>query len=243
LSPLRRLDHRVETPEILDQDGIDERALRHNLRDIMRVNRFFGGIAEIIRHLQPLVRELPAERPITVLDLGAGAGDIPRAISRWATAQGRSVSICASDRSPEILDLARKQTGDDPAIAFAVFDARNVPLPDSSFDVVLCSLALHHFTENDAIAVLREMDRLSTAGFIVNDLRRTRIGFVAAWLASRLTTRSALTRNDAPLSVRRAFTPEELRQLVEGTGITNVEIAARPWFRMVAVQDKRRAGA
>ena len=83
--------------------------------------------------------------------------------------------------------------------------------------------------------VLREMDRLSRAGFILNDIRRCAAGYVAAWTASRLATRNRLTRHDMPLSVRRAYTPDELRALLRMAGIADATVTTHPLFRMAAV--------
>jgi hypothetical protein len=79
------------------------------------------------------------------------------------------------------------------------------------------------------------MARLARVGFVMNDLRRERIGFAAAWLAAQATTRNRLTRHDAPLSVRRAFTPDELRVLLASAGIRGATVTTHPWFRMAAV--------
>jgi ubiquinone/menaquinone biosynthesis C-methylase UbiE len=111
-----------------------------------------------------------------------------------------------------------------------------VPLSDRSCDIVLCSLSLHHFAPPDAIRVLREMDRLSRVGFIVNDIRRCLAGYAAAWGASRLATRNQLTRHDMPLSVRRAYTPQELRELLRAAGLPDAHVTTHPLFRMAAVR-------
>src|SRR5690606_18049428 len=114
---------------------------------------------------------------------------------------------------------AQKEIAGNPDIVLARHDARSIPLPDGAFDIVLCSLSLHHFPPDDAVRVLREMHRLSRTGFILNDLRRSRGGHIAAWIAAHLTTRNRLTRNDAPLSVRRAYTLDELEELLARAGI------------------------
>ena len=121
-------------------------------------------------------------------------------------------------------------------MTLAPYDARAVPLPDASVDVVLCSLALHLFPPGEAVAVLREMDRLACHGFVLNDIRRGTIGYVVAWVASRLGTRNRLTRHDMPLSVLRAYTPGELRTLLDRAGIPDAVIARHPLFRMAAVK-------
>jgi SAM-dependent methyltransferase len=222
--------------ELLDHAEHDPAELARNFRDIQRVNQLLGGTATIIRHLPRLLGALPPTQPVTVLDLATGSADIPLAISRWAKQHGRTMTIVASDSSEAILALARKQVDGCPNITVAQYDARAVPLPDKQFDIVLCSLSLHHFTPDDAVRVLREMDRLARTGFVLNDLRRGRLGYTAAWTASRLTTRNRLTRNDAPLSVLRAYTPHELEGLLVRAGIDDAVISTHPWFRMAAVR-------
>ncbi|MDQ3693107.1 MAG: methyltransferase domain-containing protein [Chloroflexota bacterium] len=232
LSPLPR----SAEPELLDAADPDPAELAENFRDIQRVNQLLGGRSIILRHLPPLLAAIPARQPVTLLDLATGVADIPLAVLRWAERRDLAVTIVASDCSIPVLNLARERVAGHPAISLARHDARAVPLPDKRFDVVLCSLALHHFTPDDAGRVLREMDRLASVGFILNDLRRDRLGYAAAWIASRLTTRNRLTRHDAPLSVRRAYTPDELAGLLRRAGIGNVTITTHPWFRMAAVK-------
>ncbi|HYI05588.1 MAG TPA: methyltransferase domain-containing protein, partial [Reyranella sp.] len=146
------------------------------------------------------------------------------------------VDITATDVSPQILGLAGAQVEGSTRIRLQQADARALPFANQAFDVVTCSLALHHFSPADAVLVLRQMDRVCRTGFIVNDLRRGAVGYGASWFASRLTTRNRLTRHDAPLSIRRAYTPEELRSLLDEAGVQNAEVQTLPWFRMVAIK-------
>lgn len=228
---------RSDRPELLDGAIPDRSELEQNLRDIRRVNRLLGGTSTVLRHLPRLLETTtkPA-RPISLLDLATGSADIPLAVARWARSNNIAIRIVASDSSEEILGVARNHIAGTPEISLAVYDARDVPLPDKEFDVVLCSLSLHHFPPDEAVRVLREMDRLARTGFILNDLRRGRMGYAAAWVAARLTTRNRLTRHDAPLSVRRAYTPEELGDLLHQAGIDNAAVSTHPWFRMAAVK-------
>ena len=227
---------RSDGAELLDAPVQDTAELAANLRDIRRVNRLLGGTATVLRHLPPLIDAVPPDRPVRILDLATGSADIPVAIASWARRRGVRLRIVASDISPDILALARRHAARHPEIMLARLDARAVPLPDHAFDIVLCSLSLHHFGPDDAVRLLREMDRLARVGFILNDLRRSRFGLVAAWLAARLTTRNRLTRHDAPLAVRRAYTPDELRSLLKRAGVGDVGIFTHPWFRMAAVR-------
>jgi SAM-dependent methyltransferase len=235
----RFLRVRREAEELLDRSGHDPFELAANLRDIRRVNRLGGGTRVIFRHLPRLLASVPEGREVTILDLATGSGDIPHALLRWARRRARPLRIVASDASDEILALAARHLAGSPEVTLARFDARTVPLPDDAFDIVLCSLALHHFPPTEAVAVLREMDRLGRHGFILNDIRRGLPGFDAAWISSRLGTRNRLTRHDMPLSVRRAYTPTELESLLVHAGVEGAAVTRHPLFRMAAVRGRR----
>jgi len=232
---------RWEAEELLDQAGHDPAELTANLQDIRTVNRLAGGVATVLRHLPGLLSQIPHGRPVEILDLATGCGDIPLSLATWADRQYRPLHLTVTDRSPEILAEARRTLAGMPGVTFAVCDARAVPMPDRSFDVVLCSLSLHHFAPGEAVQVLREMDRLARTGFILNDIRRCLAGFVAAWGASRVATRNRLTRQDMPLSVLRAYTPNELRSLLRQAGIHDAAVTTHPLFRMAAVHRQRGA--
>ena len=236
------LPPRSDTRELLDGDRFDQAELAANLRDIRRVNHLLGGTQTTLRHLPDVLAGISPGEPVTILDLATGSADIPVAISKWAVNAGQQVAITASDYSDEILAVAREQIADHPHIKLAQYDARGVSLPDRSFDLVLCALSLHHFSPDEAVLVLREMYRLARIGFILNDLRRSRLGWLAAWIAARLTTRNRLTRHDAPLSVRRAYTPAELDDLLCRAGIDGATISTHRWFRMAAVYHRDASG-
>ncbi len=232
---------RWQTEELLDRAGHDPAELAANLRDIRTVNRLAGGVATVLRHLPGLLSQIPRGRPVEILDLATGCGDIPLSLVAWADRQSRPLHLTVTDRSPEILAEARRTLAGVPGVTFTVCDARAVPMPERSFDVALCSLSLHHFAPGEAVQVLREMDRLSRTGFILNDIRRCLAGFVAAWAASRVATRNRLTRHDMPLSVLRAYTPHELRALLRQADIFDATVTTHPLFRMAAVHRQRGA--
>lgn len=218
----------------MDGDEFSADELAANFRDIQRVNRWFGGTSAILTALPTLIPS--SATTITLLDLATGVADIPMAVEGWCAARGHDVDITATDVSPEILALAEAQVVGSTRICLQQADARALPFANQAFDVVTCSLALHHFSPADAVLVLRQMDRVCRTGFIVNDLRRGAVGYGASWFASRLTTRNRLTRHDAPLSVRRAYTPAELQLLLDEAGVQNAEVKTLPWFRMVAIE-------
>jgi 2-polyprenyl-3-methyl-5-hydroxy-6-metoxy-1,4-benzoquinol methylase len=102
-------------------------------------------------------------------------------------------------------------------------------------DVVLCSLTLHHLPEEGVVALLRLMAELGRLGFVVSDLRRSRLAWLAAWIATHAISRNRITRHDGPLSVRRAYTPGELEGLSARAGLAGVRWQPAPFFRVIGL--------
>jgi SAM-dependent methyltransferase len=224
MTPPRRFDPAV--PEMMDRTGNDPALLRADLTVLETINRRLGGIAIPLRYL-------PDFRPRTILDLGTGAGDVPRAI-----AQRLNVTITAVDGNPEILAIARERSANFPQIRFEQHNLLALPYAPGSFDVVLCALALHHFAETDAIAILRRIHDIARVGFIVNDLRRNRVAIGLSKLMARTIITNPIARFDAPASCERAFTAPELHAMAERAGMTNFQIRRHVFFRMALVGRK-----
>ncbi len=210
--------------ELMDEPVADSGELAENLRDIAFANARFGGTAPVAR----AVRRLGAR---SVLDVGSGLGDVPRALVRDAASHGRSLHVTCLDRSEAMLALARSAAAGDPALAFVRAEGERLPFEAGTFDAVTCTLALHHFEPPAARALLRELRRVARLAPVVCDLRRSALAFAATWAWSR-TSRNRLTRHDAPLSVRRAYTPGEALALARDAGWRAPRVRREPWFRM-----------
>jgi SAM-dependent methyltransferase len=231
---------RSDAFELLEAPALLEGELAANLGDIRRLNAWFGGRALTVRR----VREMIGTRVCaTILDVACGSADIPVAIERWARRSEREVRITASDVSSEVLrEAARLLT--ETEIELVAADARSLPWADRSFDVVMCSLALHHFDPDDAKRVLAEMWRVAGSGIVVVDLYRSYAAYVGTWAATHVVARNRIARHDGPLSVLRAYTPSELRALAVSAGVDAPVVKLSPFFRqsLVAVRDGRLDG-
>jgi SAM-dependent methyltransferase len=221
--------------EFLDTPGQNRVELAGLLADIRRTNRRFGGYPLVLGYLRRFLPHLPSG-PMTVLDVATASADIPRAIASWARAHHRPIRIVALDLSEDILTLAKSSIAAYPEVTLMRGNALALPFPDRAIDVVICGLALHHFAFEDGSRVLREIDRVARGGFIVNDIGRSWGAYLGALLDTRLFTRSRLARHDGPLSVLRAFTVSEMRAMIAGAGVHNVDIRRHPWFRIALVR-------
>jgi ubiquinone/menaquinone biosynthesis C-methylase UbiE len=130
--------------------------------------------------------------------------------------------VTAIDERPEVIGAARIARPGIESVAgleLVVADGRSIPYPDGAFDVAHSSLVIHHLDPGDAVTFLREMARVSRRGVVLNDLVRGRLYLLGAWLLSHLVSGNRLSRNDAPLSVRRAYSRDELRSLIDQAGL------------------------
>ena len=222
--------------ELIDDPGIALDELSANLQDLERLNRLFGGTRLILHYLEPVFRRTHAGE-VQILDVATGGADIPAAIVRWARRQGWRVRIVGSDKNPQVLRAAAERIRDYPEISLELEDALALPYPAGSFDVVLCSLALHHLTYPEGVKLLASLDRIGRWGFIVNDLLRSWHAYLLTWLAMRLFCRGRLVRHDGPLSMCRAYTLSDLRTMVDEARVNGVRIRSHPFFRVALVKE------
>ena len=209
------------------------------LRAITQLNRFFGGRRLTLRHVRRLLAALPADRLVTVLDVGAGAADIPVALARWARRRGRRIRVLALDRDSATLTYARGYAAAYPEITLVQGDALALPVPPGSVDIVISAMTLHHLQPEEAVRYLAEIDTVSRLGWVVNDLVRGRMAHRLVWAATRLFSRNAMARHDGPMSILRSYTPSELASLCEKAGLFDVIVSHHPLlFRQCAVRVK-----
>ncbi len=231
---MSRPSSRSSALELLDSPASISSEIAENLADIRRMNVRFGGTALAIRCLLQIVAGRPA---VTLLDVATGSADVPLAQLKWAERAGFQLQVTAIDVSREVLSEARSLISHD-EVELCLADARHLPWPDRSFDVVQSCLALHHFEPSDARSVLMEMWRVARAGIVITDLYRSRTAYLAARLATRLTARSWVTRHDGPLSVLRSYTPSELATLAEVAGISGARVRRHLFFRQSLIAIK-----
>ena len=222
--------------ELMDQPGQNRDELESTLRDLAWLNRFSGGTRAILHELDRLLPGLPAS--FRVLDVGTGYADVPRAIVDWARARQLLVAVEAVDRHPEILALARRACDRYPEISLRQAEALHLPHPDDSVHLVVASLLLHHMEGDEPVRLLRELYRVASHAVVVADLVRGRARLAATALAVRLASRNRLIRHDGPISIQRAFLPDEAESLARAGGWSRVRVRRRLMFRLVLTGEK-----
>jgi ubiquinone/menaquinone biosynthesis C-methylase UbiE len=211
-------------PEHLDGPLTDLDVLSGNLADLGRINRVFGGVTLSRKAIEALVgsRARVGDSPLRLVDIGTGGADIPAALIRAWRRRGARLSVTAIDRRPEVLEAAaaaRPSIEAEADLRLELGDGLALPYPDDAFDVAHASLVLHHLEPDKAVVLLREMARVADRGVVINDLTRGWLPWLGAWLTLHVITRNQFTLHDGPLSVRRAYTVGEARQLMARSGL------------------------
>jgi SAM-dependent methyltransferase len=201
--------------EMMDRPQPVSPELERDLERIRQLNRWFGSYRLVLHFINRWIK--PGAARMRIIDLATGSGDIPRLIVDYARKIRANVEIDALDRQPATLEIARRLSIDYPEISLVEANIleRQANAP---YDIVLNSLALHHFSEEDAIRLLRRCRELSRRFVLVSDLRRGFLATAGVYLLTALIFREPMTRYDARLSAKRAFSFTELDDLARRAG-------------------------
>ena len=223
----------------MDQPDADPDELAESLRDLGAVNRWLGGRFSAISHTLDIVARIPRS-PATILDVGTGGGDVPLALAARARRQGVDLRIIATDLHPRTLAFTREATSAEPWIEVRRANALDLPFADGAVDIVMCCTMLHHFSDDEVVRVLREMNRVARHGLVVTDLARSKAALAGAALLAQTAWRyHPITRHDGPASVRAAFNAREMRELARTAGVEGrVRVTREPGFRLALVGDR-----
>ena len=207
--------------ELLDDDLGTPQEIAASLRDLRHINDWFGGTRTTTTLLRQVTRRAHLSK-LSVLEVGSGLGDVPLRAQRALAGQGIETQITLLDRlSTHLPRRASSVAG----------DVMLLPFRNASFDVVSCSLFAHHFEPPELTHLVTEALRVSRQAVLINDLVRTRMHLALVYLGLPL-FRSRITWNDAPASVRRAYTVQEMRWILPKVPASRVDITRHFLYRM-----------
>jgi 2-polyprenyl-3-methyl-5-hydroxy-6-metoxy-1,4-benzoquinol methylase len=203
-----------DEPELMDRPQPVSPELEADLRNLRALNRYFGSYG-LVRHF--LRRWIRPNDTLRLLDLATGSGDIPRLAVDFARKVGATVTIDAVDFQTSTVAIARGLSCAYPDVEYHCADIRRFGEP-AAYDIVFCSLALHHFSEADAVDLLGRCRNLSRRYVLIADLRRGWLATFGVDLITRFVFREPMTRHDALVSAARAFSFRELHDLARAAG-------------------------
>ena len=200
--------------------------------ELQRVNRWLGDASALRDSLLSKIESLKL-RDFSVLDVGAGSGELLQVVAEWARKRGREARLTGVELNERSAEAIAARASTFPEITAVRGNALNLPFADSQFDYALCSLFTHHFKNAEVIGILRELSRVSTRGIFVIDLHRHPVAYFFYTTIGRLFLHNRLIREDGALSILRSFTPDELLDLGRRAGLDNPRVERHFPYRLV----------
>jgi ubiquinone/menaquinone biosynthesis C-methylase UbiE len=218
--------------EHLDKGDYTDEEYEGCIVELQRVNRYLGDASAMRRSVLAEI-EREGLREFSLLDVGAGSGELLRVAATWAEESGRRAQLTGLELNERSSRAILEESKSFSFISAVRGDALRLPFADDAFDYSMCSLFTHHLGDEQVRRVLSEMSRVARRGIFVIDLHRHAVAYYLYTTVGRLFLHNRLIREDGALSILRSFRPEELRRLAAGTQLHDIAIERRFPFRLV----------
>jgi SAM-dependent methyltransferase len=219
----QRFRHRSYELENIDKGTYTPAEYEGCIVELQRVNRWLGDESALRDSLLKEI-ERAGLRSFSVLDVGAGSGELLRVAAKFARETNRRASLVGLELNERSATAIREESREFPEISSVRGDAFGLPFCEREFDYAICSLFTHHFRDERVIDLLREMSRVAGRGIFVIDLHRDPVAYYFYTTIGRLFLHNRLIREDGALSILRSFKPDELERLGHAAGLSSVAV-------------------
>jgi ubiquinone/menaquinone biosynthesis C-methylase UbiE len=227
-----RFHQRSDELEHLDKGDYTPEEYEGCLVELRRVNRFLGDAGALRRSLLAEIERVGL-KDFSVLDVGAGSGELLRVAARWARESGRRARLVGLELNARSAQAVLEESKRFSEIESVRGDALHLPFAEDGFDYVICSLFTHHFKDEQVVSVLGELSRVARRKVFVIDLHRHPLAYFLYTTLGRIFLHNRLIREDGALSILRSFRPNELKRLATRAHLTDVYIKRHFPFRLV----------
>lgn len=234
------LERRSYKLERMDTGDYTPEEYERCLSELVFINRFLGDARALKK---TLFREIEREdlRTFSVLDVGAGSGEMLRTTAEFARRQNRKTNVCGVELNARSARAISENSKEFPEVSAVRADAFRLPFADAAFDYAVCTLFTHHFNDENVVEILREMARVSARKIFVVDLHRHKTAHRLYKIFCAAFRISDFVREDGSLSIERAFKKEELETLAGQAGLTEIFVSRRVPFRLVLQANANRS--
>ena len=223
--------YRTETPEIMDDFTLEGEVLREALDKIAKINQFLGGNSLTLNGVKELILTVPKSRLITIVDVGCGNGDMLRVLSNYGKENNYSFNLIGIDANAFTVNHAKKLSESYSNITFKCEDIFEFDFSQLKFDILLCTLTLHHFKNPEIENLLTAFYDNSKLGIVVNDLQRSSLAYRLFQIICFLFQLNSMSREDGLTSILRGFKKEELETFSKKLGFKKYKIQWKWAFR------------
>jgi len=223
--------YRTDTPEIMDDFTLEGEVLREALDKIAKINQFLGGNSLTLNGVKELILTVPKSRLITIVDVGCGNGDLLRVLSNYGKENNYSFSLIGIDANAFTVNHAKKLSESYSNINFQCEDIFEFDFSQLKCDIILCTLTLHHFKNEEIESLLTTFYVNSNLGIVINDLHRSSLAYRLFQIICFLFQLNSMSREDGLTSILRGFKKEELELFSKKLGFKKYIIKWKWAFR------------
>lgn len=227
-----KFKQRSDELEYIDTGDYTPAEYESCIGELQLVNRWMGDAHSLKASLFEEV-DTQALQSFSILDVGAGSGELLRVTATWARQAGRRASAVGLELNERSAESINEESDRFDEINSVRGDALRLPFADASFDYVICSLFTHHFVDEQVVQILREMSRVAKRRIFVIDLHRHPIAYLLYTTVGKLVLHNRLLRHDGALSILRSFKADELLQLAQRAGLKDIWLERHFPFRLV----------
>jgi 2-polyprenyl-3-methyl-5-hydroxy-6-metoxy-1,4-benzoquinol methylase len=218
------LTKRSSAAEIMDNLESSGPDLHQALRELETINYLLGGNYVTVNGIKQLIEGSDIRQPITIVDLGCGSGDMLRWIRRWLEKKKINAHLKGIDANLNVVKYAAVHTPASCEIAYEAINIFSDEFKAQKFDIVTGTLFFHHFTNTELIDFFKQLRTQTSVGVIINDIHRHWFSYHSIKWLTKLFSKSAMVKHDAAQSVLRAFTKDDLLDILRLSGITHYRI-------------------
>ncbi|MDC0177368.1 methyltransferase domain-containing protein [Polaribacter sp.] len=201
--------NRTDKEELMDDFSIGGDLLRDTLDKLENINRWLGGNLVTVNSLKSVLKNHPKEAEITIVDIGCGHGDILRDVAKFGRKHDYKFKLIGIDANPTAIIYANELSTEYPELTFKTEDIFSDEFKNRKVDIVLATLFLHHFKEEQLVSFLSDTLKQTQKAIIVNDLHRHKLAYYLFMLLS-VFIKNKMIINDGLISVLRGFKRKDL---------------------------------
>jgi 2-polyprenyl-3-methyl-5-hydroxy-6-metoxy-1,4-benzoquinol methylase len=223
--------YRTNKAEAMDDFLMEGKVLQDALDKIAKINQLLGGNKLTLQGIEKLLKGKDKSKEITIIDIGCGNGDMLRYISEFSKREGYKFKLIGIDANNFTITHARNLSKFYPNINYFTEDIFDITSLNFNYDIVLCTLTLHHFKDNEILELLSNWHKKATIGLIINDLQRSKIAYRLFQALCFVFNLNKMSREDGLISILRGFKKEELIDFSKKLGFKNYSIKWKWAFR------------
>jgi 2-polyprenyl-3-methyl-5-hydroxy-6-metoxy-1,4-benzoquinol methylase len=198
--------------EILDDFDLHGQELEKNFEDLDRVNNLLGGYRITLEGIEKILNSSCYTQPVSIIDVGCGNGSMLRKVAKFGKQKGIKMLLKGVDANVHAIEIAKKKSHHYPNISFEVRDVNSPGFQKERVDIILCTLTLHHFKNNEILHLVKTFIKVCQMGVVINDLHRSRLAYYLFMAFSRIFIKNIIARKDGLTSILRSFKKEDLQQ-------------------------------